>query len=79
MTVILKTGSDIVLLSASKHNTRPIYGEMSRMTTVESQHTKAEYFGVIEFKNGFIRIDKEGQGMCVVPYNKIIGYHASFK
>jgi hypothetical protein len=77
-TMVVNTGSDIVLLSGQKHNTHSMYGENGRMTTAESSHKKADFFGVLRYKDCYIRIG-EGDNFCIVPINKFIGYPNAFK
>ena len=76
--MVVSTASDIVLLSGQKHCTSTMFGEAGRMTTPESLHEKADCFGVLQFKNRFVRII-DGERICIIPFNKLIGYHNAFK
>jgi hypothetical protein len=76
--MVLGSGSDIVLLSGDSHATHAIFGEAGRMTTPESLHESAEFFGVLQYKNRFTQIFDEN-GICIIPFNKLVAYHNSFK
>ncbi len=77
-TMVAYTGSDVILLNGPKHNTHAMLGDTSRITTPESSHQKADFFGVLQFKNKYIRLF-DGEKTCIIPLNKIIGYHNSYK
>jgi hypothetical protein len=76
--MVLSTERDIVLISGKSHDTNGVMGELGRATTPESLHQKAEHFGVLQQKNFCIRIF-DGEKSCIVPLNKLTGYHNFIK
>jgi hypothetical protein len=77
-TMVINTGNEVVLLSGNSHDTHAIFADAGRMTTPESSHEKADFFGVLQLKNRYIQLI-DGQKICILPFNKLVAYHDSFK